>query len=368
MQNPSRALPPVIDKAYGFVLREGATGRELLAVVPMRPCAALAAAGRAIRAGACGREGGFSGRGDTPQGPPAAEGAPLTPTLSPQGEGAGRSRGGRRAIRAGGVGAPPPQKENPRAGGWASSGPARYPSRPRHDRAHAPPGWGCGERSPPQTRRGTDREMVPPSRRRCAPAAFEGARESPLTPALSPQGEGAGRPRGGRRAIRAGGVEAEPPTERKSEGGWVGPERPCEVSLASTTRPCARSSGIGVWGAQPLADEGEGQTVRWFRPRGGAAPPRLSRARGSLPLSPGRGSRTGRSALGAQAGRSFRSSEHQQGSGFRTKRGPPHGGPHAWAAKRRNAQGVRTGSCSSSAGGSGSGALAIFSAVTSPST
>ena len=52
MQNPSRALPPVIDKAYGFVLREGATGTELLAVVPMRPCAALAAAGRAIRAGA----------------------------------------------------------------------------------------------------------------------------------------------------------------------------------------------------------------------------------------------------------------------------------------------------------------------------
>ena len=255
----------------------------------------------------------------------------------------------------------------------------------------------------------------------------------------------------------------------------MGPERPCEVSLASTTRPCARSSGMGVWGAQPPADEGEGQTVRWFRPRGGAAPPRLSRARGSLPLTPalspqGEGAgrpRGGRRAIraggvgaeppterkseggwvgpalrgiprvhdttvrallrdggvggaaprrrgrgtdremvppsrrrcapaglgrgragvspspapsprergpdrpvgsGAQAGRSFRSSEHQQGSGFRTKRGPPHGGPHAWAAKRRNAQGVRTGSCSSSAGGSGSGALAIFSAVTSPST
>ena len=274
--------------------------------VPMRPCAALAAAGRAIRAGASGRLQRTRGH---PAGPPAAEGAPLTPTLSPQGEGAGRSRGGRRAIRAGGVGAEPPQKENPRAGGWA--------------------------------------------------------------------------------------------------------ERPCEVSLASTTRPCARSSGMGAWGAQPPADEGEGQTVRWFRPRGGAAPPRLSRARGGVGAEPpterkseggwvgqsgparypsrprhdrarappGGGvggcaphrrgrerGRTGRSALGAQAGRSFRSSEHQQGSGFRTKRGPPHGGPHAWAAKRRNAQGVRTGSCSSSAGGSGSGALAIFSAVTSPST
>ena len=52
MQNPSRALPPVIDKAYGFVLREGATGTELLVFEPTRPCTALAVAARAIRAGA----------------------------------------------------------------------------------------------------------------------------------------------------------------------------------------------------------------------------------------------------------------------------------------------------------------------------
>ena len=40
------------------------------------------------------------------------------------------------------------------------------------------------------------------------------------------------------------------PTERKSEGGWVG-RAALRGIPASTEAPCARSSGMGVWGATP---------------------------------------------------------------------------------------------------------------------
>ncbi len=62
----------------------------------------------------------------------------------------------------------------------------------------------------------------------------------------------------------------------------------------------------------------------------------------------------------------------QRARGMGTKRGPPSGRPSCMRTQARS-QGVRTGSCSSSSaggsgGGSGGGALAICSAVTSPST
>ena len=228
--------------------------------------------------------------------------------------------------------------------------------------------WGA---QPPADEERDRMREGPPLEAALRPRSFRGRAGVPPHPRPLSPGRGSRtasrRPAGDPGRGRGGGA----PNRKKIRGRVGGPRaalRGIPRVHDTTVRTLLRD---GAWGAQPLADEGEGQTVRWFRPRGGAAPPRLSRARGSLPLTPPLPRERGQDrpgGSGAQAGRSFRSSEHQQGSGFRTKRGPPHGGPHAWFAKRRNAQGVRTGSCSSSAGGSGSGALAIFSAVTSPST
>ena len=60
----------------------------------------------------------------------------------------------------------------------------------------------------------------------------------PLTAALS-LGERGTDPRVTGCAPEWGAWGAKPPTERNSEGGWVGQSR------------AARSSGMGVWGAQP---------------------------------------------------------------------------------------------------------------------
>ena len=254
MPNPSRALPPVIDKAYGFVLREGAAGTELLVFVPMRPCAALAAAGRAIRAG---RVGGFTGRGDTPQGPRQLRERPSPPPSLPrEREPDGLAAAGGRSGRGRGGGAPNRKKIRGRVGGPR----AALRGIPRvHDttvRTLLRDG-GVGGAAPSRRGRGTDREMVPPSRRRCAPAAFEGTRG------------------------RGGGA----PNRKKIRGRVGGPERPCEVSLASTTRPCARSSGMGAWGAAPPTDEGEGAGPAgrlWgLRPEGRSPHPNTSKAAGS---------------------------------------------------------------------------------------
>ena len=65
-----------------------------------------------------------------------------------------------------------------------------------------------------------------------------------------------------------GGVGAQPPQkENPRAGGWAEP--PCEVSLASTTRPCACSSGMGVWGG---GFTGRGDTPQGPRRRACACP------------------------------------------------------------------------------------------------
>ena len=253
--------------------------------VPMRPCAALAPPSR--RPGGRfgrGRRGGFTGRGDSPQGPRQLRERPLTPTLSPQGEREpdGLAAAGGRSGRGRGGAAP---TERTSEGGWV--GRAALRGIPRvHDttvRTLLRDG-GVGGAAPSRRGRGTDREMVPPSRRRCAPAAFEGARESPLTPALSPQGEGAGRPRGGRRAIRAGGVGAEPPTERKSEGGWVGPSGPARYPSRLRHDRAHAPPGWGRGGLRPPQTRERARTGRsalGLRPEGRSAHPNTPKAAGS---------------------------------------------------------------------------------------
>ena len=76
------------------------------------------------------------------------------------------------------------ESEGGRAG---QSGPARYPSRPRHDRAHARPGWGVGAQ-PPQETRAHPRGLVAPRKSGVT-----------LTPTFSPMDRG---PHGSRRADR----------------------------------------------------------------------------------------------------------------------------------------------------------------------
>ena len=100
-----------------------------------------------------------------------------------------------------------------------------------------------------------------------------------LTPTRSPPG------RGGRTVLGASGAlliqrgrGGAAPTERTSEGGWVGRSGPARFPSRLTTRPCARSSGMGVWGAQPpIGDTRSLSELRCAprtpsRPAGGGTP------------------------------------------------------------------------------------------------
>ena len=162
----------------------------------------------------------------------------------------GRSRPG------GGVGATPPQKENPRAGGWARA-PAGYPRVNRSTPAHARPGWGRGELRPPQETRGCPR--------------------SALTPALS-LGERGQESLGAAGALptRRGRGGAAPHRERNPRaGGWARAAlRGIPASTEAPLRTLVRDGGVG--GASPP------QETRG-RPRSALTPT----------LSPGRGGRRG---------------------------------------------------------------------------
>ena len=120
---PSGETPPDANWSSG----------EQLAVVPMRPCAALAAAGWAIRAGAWGRLHRTRAILDTPQGLPQLREHPSPRPLSRETSQPPRDRPAA-MPRAGAWGrSSPPQKESPpqrkKVRGWVGgpSGPAGYP-------------------------------------------------------------------------------------------------------------------------------------------------------------------------------------------------------------------------------------------------
>ena len=118
----------------------------------------------------------------------------------------------------GGVGAQPPQKENPRAGGWARAA------------QRARPGWGCGGRSPPR--------------------AARGLRPLPLTPALSRKGRG------------GSGWGGSP--HRKKIRGWVGGPEP----RSALVRDCRAARGLRLPLTPALSRKGRGGRPQHVAPSG----------------------------------------------------------------------------------------------------
>ena len=125
-----------------------------------------------------------------------------SPPPFPQGEGAGGALRQRSPVSQSGRGRggkAPTEKENPRAGGWAE-----------RRVAPAPPGWGCGGRSPPQVA-----ARQPSGCGRAAERTGAWRRSPHKKDAIALDAT----PRLPSRRGRGG----EAPTEKeKSEGGWVG--------------------------------------------------------------------------------------------------------------------------------------------------
>ena len=263
----------MIDKAYGFVLREGAAGTELLAFEHAgQPEAGLEVPGGAIEAG------------ETPLAAVTREvleesGLPLegweaVATLEHQ------------AVP--GSGTPGPQRWHcfamtpsallPDSWRWEPVGSTSERGLRFEYRWIALAGGEPWTRGPRSARSGRQS------------ATSEGSRTVSRRPAGDP----------------GGGVGAPPPQkEHPRTDGWA--EQPCEVSLASTTRPCAVSSGMGVWGAAPPTDE-ERDRVREGPPLEAALRPRGFRGHAGVSPSPqpsaqGEGAGKGRSALGLRPGR-----------------------------------------------------------------
>ena len=190
----------------------------------------------------------------------------------------------------GGVGAQPPHRRNPRAGGWARAA------------QRARPGWGCGGLS------------KPPDRGHC------GLRPLPLTPALSRKGRGGrtGRSRvvAGPAAVEAGRVAcARSPRQPQVANGIAGVNGSGRTAMKVPAPGSARPAGdpaLGRWGRSPpslpqgargpesprglgaRSGGGAARSSGWGR---GGAPPSPAGARGPEPRS-----RSGMGVWGAMGG------------------------------------------------------------------
>ena len=124
------------------------------------------------------------------------------------------------------MGAKPPQKENPRAGGWARAA------------QRARPGWGCGGRSPPQ-----------------ALAPWRAAPAPPHPLPLSRKGRG-GRPREHVAPSKppGGGVGAQPPHEESPRvGGWARAAQRARPGWGCGGRSPPQAAGRGARGCEAPA-------------------------------------------------------------------------------------------------------------------